>query len=66
MVTSRARRARCRVDRFDGSAAGDIVLQLMAPFAVGLIMLPLMLFHMIQLQVCALIAGQLSREVSYG
>jgi hypothetical protein len=29
-------------------------------------MLPLMLFHMIQLQVCALIAGQLSREVSYG
>jgi len=34
--------------------------------AVVLIMLPLMLFHMFQLLVCALIAGQLSREVSYG
>jgi sodium/bile acid cotransporter 7 len=33
---------------------------------VGLIMLPLMVFHMIQLLVCAVIAGQLAREVSYG
>ena len=29
--------------------------------SVGLIMLPLMLFHMIQLLVCAVIAGRLSR-----
>jgi predicted Na+-dependent transporter len=28
--------------------------------------LPLMLFHMIQLLMCAVIAGQLAREVSYG
>jgi len=29
--------------------------------SVGLIMLPLMLFHMIQLLVCAVITGRLSR-----
>jgi predicted Na+-dependent transporter len=30
------------------------------------IMLPLMVFHMTQLLVCAAIAGQPAREVSYG
>jgi sodium/bile acid cotransporter 7 len=31
--------------------------------AVGLIMLPLMLFHQIQLFVCAIIASRMSRTV---
>jgi predicted Na+-dependent transporter len=38
-----------------------MALALFDTASVGLIMLPLMLFHMIQLLVCAVIAGRLSR-----
>jgi sodium/bile acid cotransporter 7 len=38
-----------------------MALVLFGSASVGLIMLPLMLFHMIQLIVCAVIAGWLSR-----
>jgi sodium/bile acid cotransporter 7 len=38
-----------------------MALVLFGSASVGLIMLPLMLFHMIQLVVCAVIAGRMSR-----
>ena len=46
-----------------------MALVLFPPATVGLIMLPLMLFHQIQLFVCAVIAGRLGRgaaQVSSG
>ncbi len=43
-----------------------MALVLFGSASVGLIMLPLMLFHMIQLMVCAVLAGRLSRVPSSG
>ena len=39
-----------------------MALVLFPPSSVGLIMLPLMLFHQIQLFVCAVIAKRLARD----
>ncbi len=39
-----------------------MALVLFPPSSVGLIMLPLMLFHQIQLFVCAVIANRLARD----
>lgn len=47
-----------------------MALVLFSSASIGLIMLPLMVFHMIQLLVCAVLAGWLARapapEVSCG
>lgn len=43
-----------------------MALVLFGSASIGLIMLPLMLFHMIQLVVCAVLAGRLARVPSSG
>jgi sodium/bile acid cotransporter 7 len=50
-----------RLARLDRGDSVVLFVLLFGSASVGLIMLPLMLFHMIQLPVCAVIAGRLSR-----